>query len=260
MPTTIDLDRALEVAREAVAAGGRAAMPWHRRPVPHETKSDRSPVTAADRASDAAILAVLRDAFPEHDVLSEESGVDGPGGCDCRWIVDPLDGTRGFLRGDEEWGPLVALELQGELMVAAAHLPARGTTYWARRGGGTFRDGERMRVSSVERWNEATLDIGFLRALLAEPWGPGVLELMRSADRVRCPGDLAGSLAVVEGRADAWIEAGVREWDLAAPRLLIEEAGGRFTDLLGRPSHAMGHAVGSNGVLHPDVLAGIRSA
>lgn len=259
MPTTIDLERALDVAKAAVKAGGDAALPWHRRDVPHETKPDHSPVTAADKASDAAILAVIREAFPDHDVLSEESGVDGKGACDCRWIVDPLDGTRGFLRGDEEWGPLVALEFQGELVVAAAHLPVRDTTFWARRGAGTFRDGERMRVSSVGRMREATLVFGYLGGLLREPWGPGTLELFKSADRVRCPGDLAGPLAVVEGRADAWIEAGVREWDLAAPRLLVEEAGGRFTDLLGRPSHAMGHAAASNGLLHGDVLAAIRN-
>jgi len=87
-----------------------------------------------------------------------------------------------------------------------------------------------------------------------------MLDLMRSADRVRCPGDLTGPIAVMEGRADAWIEAGVREWDLAAPRLLIEEAGGKFTDLLGRPQHVLGNGVGSNGRVHHDVLAGLRGA
>lgn len=259
MPTTMDLDRALDVAKAAVRAGGAAARPWHRRDVPREVKADASPVTAADRASDAAMLAVIREAFPDHDVLSEESGVDGPGGCDCRWVLDPLDGTRNFLRGDEAWGPLAALEFQGELVVAAAHLPVRGLTYWARRGLGTFRDGERVHVSTVDRWSESTLMVGFLQALLEDPWGPGVLELVRSADRVRCTGDLTNVLAVVEGRADAWIEAGVREWDLAAPRLLIEEAGGRFSDLVGRSSHALGNAVGTNGRLHGDVLAAIRN-
>jgi histidinol-phosphatase len=259
MTSTIDLDRALDVAREAVAAGGSAALPWHRKEVRHSTKEDDSPVTEADRASDAAMLSVIRGAFADHDILSEESGVQGPGGCDCRWVVDPLDGTRGFLRGDEAWGPLVALEYQGRPIVAAMSLPVHGVTYWAARGRGTFRDGERMRVSAVDRWQDATLVVGFLQALLRDPWGPGVLQLIRSADRVRCPGDLTGPIAVIEGRADAWIEAGVREWDLAAPRLLVEEAGGRFSDLVGGATHTLGNAVGSNGLLHGDVLAGIRN-
>jgi histidinol-phosphatase len=259
MPTTIDLDAALHVALDAVRAAGSAALPWHGRPVETATKEDQSPVTAADRAADAAAIEVIHRAYPEHDLLSEESGARGRGACDCRWVLDPLDGTRGFLRGDEEWGPLLALEFQGEVVVAAATMPLRGVAWWARRGGGAFRDGERIHVSTVDRWNECTLNVGFLRALLREPWGPGALELVRTADRVRGHGSLASAMAVAEGRADAWIEAGVREWDLAAPRLILEEAGGRFSDLAGRPSHAMGHAVGTNARLHGDVLAAIRN-
>jgi histidinol-phosphatase len=224
-----------------------------------EDKPDRSPVTQADRDANDAILAVLAEAFPDQDVLSEESGTHGPGTCDCRWIVDPLDGTRDFIRGDVSWGPMVAFEYQGTLLAAGMSMPVTGQTWWATKGGGCYLGDERVRVSTTTRWEDARLTIGYLRGLLAEPYGVAVLELLQSADQVRCPGNLAGCARVLDGTADAWLEAGVHEWDLAAPRLLLEEAGGKFTDFLGRPSHTMGMALGTNRVLHAQALAVLRA-
>lgn len=258
MRTFAETQYAVDVAREAVAAGGAAALAWWKKDPPTRLKADATPVTQADRESDAAILGVLRDAFEDHDILSEESGTLGPGVCDCRWIVDPLDGTRGFLRGDATWGPLVALEHRGRLVAAAMSMPALGVTWWAGRGTGCYKDGERVRVSSVAQWREARLVVGEMGRLLGEPHGTAVLELIQSAPSTRCPGDLAGCALLLDGRAEIWLEAGVREWDLAAPHLLIEEAGGRFSDFLGRPSHATGMAVGSNRVLHETVLGVLR--
>ena len=258
MRTFGEIQRAVDVAREAVAAGGAAALAWWRKDPPAEVKADTSPVSQADRESDAAILGVLRAAFPDHDVLSEESGARGPGFCDCRWIIDPLDGTRGFLRGDPTWGPLVALEYQGRLVAAAMSMPALGETWCAGRGRGCFKDGERVRVSRIADWGEARIVVGEMDRLLIGPHGAAVLALIESAPSTRCPGDLASCAVLLDGRAEVWLEAGVREWDLAAPHLLVEEAGGRFTDFLGRPSHATGQAVGSNRVLHEKVLSALR--
>src|SRR5262245_61352671 len=124
----IDLDRALRVARDAVAAAGTAALAHLRRGIVVGTKPDLTPVTAADRDAEDAIVAVIRDAFPGHAILGEEGGQRGEG--DVRWIVDPIDGTRGFARGGIMWGPMVALEVAGELVVGAFALPAQGHTYW----------------------------------------------------------------------------------------------------------------------------------
>ncbi|HWP35251.1 MAG TPA: inositol monophosphatase family protein [Thermodesulfobacteriota bacterium] len=257
MTAGLDLPRALDVARRAVEAAAAASLAYFRRGVAIERKADRTPVTAADRAAEAAILAVIREAFPDHDVLSEESGASGAGGT-SRWIVDPLDGTRGFSRGGPFWGPLVALEHAGEIVVGAAALPALGETYWAARGLGAWRNGTRLAVSAVADWREATLSLGELPSLLAPPHGAGVAELIRTAESARAVGDVAGCALLLCGIADAWLEAGVRIWDLAPLKVLVEEAGGRFTDFAGRPTVASGHAVASNGRLHDHLLAVLR--
>jgi histidinol-phosphatase len=253
------LDRrlALDTARRAVQAAGRAALAHFRRGVGVEWKADGSPVTAADRDAEAAILGAIRAAFPTHSILAEESGVIA-GDPESRWFVDPLDGTRGFARGGTCWGPLVALEHAGDLLAAAMALPAQGITYWALRGEGAFRDGERVRVSAVARLDQATVCVGEMRVLLAPDRRDGVVDLVRAAASARCPGDLAGCATLLEGRADVWIEAGVKIWDLAAPRLLVEEAGGSVSDLGGAASIAAGEALATNGLLHAEALRRLR--
>ena len=198
----LDLDRALSVARDAVAAAGAAALAHLRRGVVVETKPDLSPVTAADRAAEDEIIAIIRAVFPDHAILGEEGGAHGAG--DIRWIVDPIDGTRGFARGGIMWGPMIALEVRGELRRRATHA--------------------------------------------------GMASLVAGAASTRCYGDLAGCALVLDGRAEAWIEGGVKEWDLAAPAILVEEAGGRFTDWTGARSCASGYGIASNGRLHDVVL------
>jgi len=160
-PRPIDLQRAVRVARDAVAAAGAAALAHLRRGVVVETKPDLSPVTAADRAAEDEIIAVIRAAFPDHAILGEEGGARGGGA--VRWIVDPIDGTRGFARGGMMWGPMVALEVDGELVAGALALPALGRTYWAAQGAGAWRDGERLAVSAIADLADATLSIGELR-------------------------------------------------------------------------------------------------
>jgi histidinol-phosphatase len=243
------IDRALAVAKDAVAAAGAAALAHLRNGIVVETKPDLSPVTAADRAAEDEIVAIIRAAFPDHAILGEEGGVRGTG--DVRWIVDPIDGTRGFARGGIMWGPMVALEVRGELVVAAIALPAQGTTYWASKGCGCFRDGTRLAVSGVTELADATLSVGELRRMTKHP---GITSLIARAASTRCYGDLAGCALVLDGRAEVWIEGGVQPWDLAAPALLVAEAGGRFTDWTGAPTFEGGYGVASNGRLHDEIL------
>lgn len=253
-----DLSLALETARAAVEAAARVCLRHFRGPLEIERKPDRSPVTQADREAETAILEEIRRRFPRHSVLSEESGASGEGSA-SRWIVDPLDGTRGFTRGGSHWGPLVALEHRGDVVVGAMTLPALGETYWAARGQGCFRDGERLRVSEVSDWTEATLSVGELRNLLAPPHGAAVASLIATAASTRCYGDLAGCAMLLSGRAEAWLEAGVKVWDVAALAILVKEAGGRFTDFDGGAAIDAGRAVATNGeLLHGHVLASLR--
>ncbi len=226
-----------------------------RRGVIVETKPDLTPVTAADRAAEDEIVGVIRAAFPDHAILGEEGGARGTG--DVRWIVDPIDGTRGFARGGMMWGPMVALEVAGELVVGALALPALGRTYWAARGRGAWRDGTRLAVSAIAELADATLSIGELRRLASER---GIQSLIGRAASTRSYGDLAGCAMVLDGRAEVWIEGGVKTWDIAAPAILIAEAGGRFTDWRGTPSIETGHAIASNGAIHDVVLQALAAA
>jgi len=250
---TLDLTLAIETARRAAEAGARAALRRFRQPLAVEWKADRSPVTAADREAEAAILGEIRRTFPGHGILAEECG-ESAGDGENRWIVDPLDGTRGFSRGGAFWGPLVALEHRGEIVAGAMALPVLGETYWAGRGRGAFRNGEPIRLSRVDRLENATLSLGELRPLLRIERGKGVESLIERVASARCYGDVAGCAQLLCGRADVWIEAGVRLWDLAALQVLVEEAGGRFTDFEGTRSLAHGQALASNALLHEAAL------
>lgn len=252
--TEIDLDRALAVARDAVAAGGAAALTHLRRGVVVETKPDLTPVTAADRAAEDEIIAVIRAAFPDHAILGEEGGARGAGA--VRWIVDPIDGTRGFSRGGMMWGPMVALEVAGELVAGALALPVLGRTYWAARGRGAWRDGTRLAVSAIANLDDATLSVGELKRMATHR---GIQALIARTASTRCYGDLAGCALVLDGRAEVWVEGGVKPWDVAAPAILITEAGGRYSDWSGAPTIETGYAIASNGLIHDEVVRAMSS-
>jgi histidinol-phosphatase len=255
----VDLARAAETARRAAEKGGSTALRWFKTGVRVETKLDQSPVTQADKDSEAAIVAEIRRDFPDHDLLTEESGAKGQGS-EYRWIVDPLDGTKGFIRGGAFWGPIVALEERGQIVAGAMAMPVLEEVYWAGRGQGAFRNGSRLSLSSIEGLDQAALSLGELRGLTSPPHGPGVLQLIRSATVTRCYGDVAGCAMLLNGQADLWVEAGVQIWDIAGLMILVEEAGGRFTDLEGRPTVTSGNAIAGNARIHQRALEVIAAA
>ncbi len=254
----LDLAKAMDAARRAVEAASAASLAHFRRGVRVEVKPDRTPVTQADRDSEAAILAVVRAAFPEHGFLGEETGAHA-GSAETRWIVDPLDGTKGFTRGGGFWGALVALEHRGAIVAGAMALPALRETYWAAKGLGAFvragdAEPERLGVSRISRWSDSTLSFGEPHVLFRPPMLERLASLALSSQSARCYGDLAGCALVLQGKAEAWIEAGVQVWDIAALRVLVEEAGGTFTDFAGTATHASGGCIASNGLVHEHVL------
>ena len=256
-----DLAAALATARQAAEAGGAAALRHFRTGVRVELKPDRTPVTAADREAEAAIVAVIQARFPGHAILGEESGAHA--GSEARWIVDPIDGTRGFTRGGSFWGPLVAFEVEGEVLAGAMAMPALGDVYWAARGLGAWRSsrGEapvRLQVSGISDWAEATLSLGEQKFLYQGDRRQPLLDLVLGAAQARGYGDLAGCAMVLDGRAEAFVEAGVQVWDIAPLKILIEEAGGTFTALDGKATHTAGSCLASNGRVHQHVLQALR--
>ena len=211
-----------------------------------ETKPDLTPVTEADRAVEAAIRTALARERPHDAVLGEEQGVSGGG--TRRWIVDPIDGTRNYSRGIPVWATLIALEEHGELRLGVVSAPALGRRWWAERGAGAFANGDRIGVSGVGSIHDAVLCFALeqpLPRIAQECW------------HVRGYGDFWAHMLVAEGAADGAIDAvGVKLWDLAAVQPIVEEAGGRFTDLDGIARADGGSAVSSNGLLHAALLEG----
>ncbi len=251
------MDRVLEVMTEAAHAAGEIGLKYFRRAVEVTLKPDRSPVTRADREAEQIIVEILHGAFPEYGFLGEELGTRGPK--EVRWIVDPIDGTRNFVRGIPIWAVLIALEERGEVTAGVIYAPVSGEVYTARRGGGAFLRGERLRVSEISALERATLIHASLELLRRSPHWDGFVRLVDATDRQRGFGDYMCYALVAEGRAEIALEASdLKPWDLAPVKILVEEAGGRFTDFAGVPTIYSGTALASNGRLHAAALALLR--
>ena len=233
-----------------------------RRDITIERKPDGSFVTAADQAIERLIRDRIRSAFPDHGVVGEEYGEDD-GAAPTRWYIDPIDGTHNFMRGVPLFGTLLGLERDGELQVGVISAPAMGERWFAWRGGGAWnrgRTGERrLHVSGVAAIADAQLVYGSGRENVASGLMPGFDALMSAAWRERGFGDFWGYALVAEGAAEAMLETGMHPWDLAAPQVLIEEAGGRVTDVEGDRRIDAPSFVGSNGLVHDEVLRRLRA-
>jgi histidinol-phosphatase len=221
-----------------------------------ETKPDLSPVTEADRAVEQVLRKRIGEERPGHGVVGEEFGADRPG--TARWILDPIDGTKNYVRGLPVWATLIALERDGRVEVGVVSAPALHRRWWAARGEGSFVDGRRIHVSRVADLGDAVLSYASLTSWERHGMGEEFLALARACWRTRGFGDFWSHMLVAEGAADLAVEPEVEVWDLAAPQVIVEEAGGRFTNLDGVPTPAGGSVVSSNGLLHDRVLATLR--
>lgn len=245
------------VAEAAARAGGRAALRYFRDPALRvDHKADASPVTRADREAEAAIRTLIAEAFPADAWLGEESGADAGSG-ERRWIVDPIDGTRNFIQGIPLWATLVACECAGRIVASAVWIPALDECYEARLGGGARCNGEPITVSDRATLGDSLWCFearGFFDAA-----GLGALfdECQRTSRLQRGLSDAYAHMLIASGRADCMIEPRLSLWDMAAPSLIVSEAGGRFSDLAGQPGPYGAGAVISNGLLQDDLLARI---
>jgi histidinol-phosphatase len=218
-----------------------------------ETKPDLTPVTEADQAAEKALRARLEAKRPRDGVVGEEYGeTAGSGG--RRWILDPIDGTKSYVRGIPAWGTLIALERDGEIVVGVVSAPALRRRWWASRGAGAFADGERIRVSRVSAIEDALLCYTSLPAFEEHGLGKEFRALAARCWEARGFSDYWAHVLVAEGSADLAVEPVMNLWDNAPLQVIVEEAGGRFTDLEGRPRADGGSAVTTNGLLHEAVL------
>jgi histidinol-phosphatase len=229
-----------------------------------ETKPDLTPVTEADKAVERTLRDRLALARPGDAIVGEEYGSSETPENGRRWIVDPIDGTKNYVRGIPVWGTLLALQEGDEVTVGVVSAPALGRRWWAAKGAGAFmRDGlsdgpRRIRVSAVRALADAQLCISGFDGWEAAGGLDSMLSLARSCWRTRGFGDFWIYMLVAEGVAEIGCEAAVSLWDLAAPQVIVEEAGGTFTDLAGVPTAAGGDALATNGLLHLEALALVR--
>lgn len=234
-----ELEAALAAARQA----GELALGYWRTGITAESKSDESPVTAADRHCERLFVQELMARFPDDGILGEEGAGKPAGPAGRRWIIDPIDGTRDFVRGNRVWAQLVALEEKGEVVVAVAHFPALGETYWARRGGGAFRNGQALAVSTIKEPTESVLCINGLGAMHRHRFSDGLVEWMKQFWSVRSFGGILDVMLVCSGSAELWIEETAAPWDLAVPKLIASESGARFFNFDGGASIYGGNCI-----------------
>jgi len=247
------MDRKLEVAIAAARAGGEVALRYFRTGVEVERKSDGSPVTAADRECERRIAEVLRQTFPEHAIVGEEFGERE--GREARWIIDPIDGTKSFIRGIPFFATLVALEERGEITTGAVYAPALDDLLYAQKGRGAFDKSGPLRVSRVRALEEAMLVFGGANVMRSRGWWSAYERLVDASARQRAYGDYFGYTFVARGQAEAMIEVDVRPWDLAPLKVIIEEAGGRFSTFAGEATVHGETVVASNGLVHEAILS-----
>jgi histidinol-phosphatase len=246
-----DLELALELAD---VADGISLPRFRAADLAVKTKPDRTPVTEADRAVEAALRDVLAGERPGHAVLGEEEGTTGDADAQWRWIIDPIDGTANYLRGIPVWATLIALEHAGEIVVGVASAPAMGHRWWAARGDGAFADGRPISVSKVASIENAQLSSDGFDSWERHGGSDAFMALVRRCWRTRGFGDFWQHMLVAEGAVDIALEPEVSLWDLAAIQVIVEEAGGRFTDLGGEARADGGTACSTNGLLHAAVL------
>ncbi len=224
------------------------------------SKPDLSPVSDADQAVEALVRQQLATERPDDAFCGEESGSAGSG--PRTWVLDPIDGTKNFVRGVPVWASLLALLVDGEPVLGVVSAPALGQRWWAARGHGAYgaslgRPARRLRVSAVDRLADASLSYASLSGWADAGRQQALLDLIGQVWRSRAYGDFWSYMLVAEGAVDLAAEPELSLWDLAALAPIVTEAGGRFTGLNGVDGVRQGNAAASNGLLHPALLAAL---
>lgn len=246
-------EREMEIARTAALRAGELALQYQSQGVTPETKADLSPVTIADRESERLISSLLAEVFPHDGLLGEEGGSKQPAS-GRRWIIDPIDGTRDFLRGLPNWAVLIALESGGAVDLGVCHFPVRNVTYYAVRGAGAWRNDSRIRISKIAEPARAVLCVSELNEMADFAFAPRLVEWTKQFGLVHSYSSCQDGMYVASGQAEVSIQASGKAWDFAAPRIVAEEAGALFFNFDGGASIYGGNCV----IAVPALAAGVR--
>jgi len=246
-----------EVALTAAHEAGQFALGYFDQGIAVEWKPDASPVTMADKGAEQLLRKTLLGKFPNDGFLGEEFG-DTLGSSGYRWIIDPIDGTRSFVRGIPIWATLVGLEYKGELIAGVVYIPAWKQTFRALRGDGAFRDERKIRVSDVNTIDKAHVYYSSISWFNKSGHDKQFLNLVSLTERQRGFGDFYGFVMIAQGSGEIMVEHGVHAWDLGALVPIVEEAGGKLTAWDGKLDIEKPDVLASNGLLHDEALKIIR--
>jgi histidinol-phosphatase len=242
----------LSVAQEAALMGGRRTLIYFNRGVEVETKADDTPVTRADREAEEVIRRTIAKYYPTHSIIGEEGGKT-EGDPDYRWIIDPIDGTKTFIRGVPLYGVLIGVEVKGRADVGVIFIPPMDEVVCASRGHGCHWNGRRCWVSKVSKLGEAAVMVTNVTSAQARS---DAYERLAAATKFqRTWGDCYGYALVATGRAEVMLDPAMNPWDCAPMLPILEEAGGHFTTWAGERTIWGKDAVGTNGALNGEVLA-----
>ena len=248
----------LTTALEAARAAADVVRHYYQRNIKITLKADKSPVTEADVETEKAIRALLAARFPDHGFYGEETGTQALD-AEYVWIVDPIDGTKAFVREYPMFSTQIALMHSGRLIVGVSSAPAYGELAYAELGVGAWLNEQPIHVSSIDTIEAAALSTGNLKTLATGPRWPAFGQLIGRLGRIRGYGDFLHYHLLASGRIDAIVESDVNILDVGACAVIVEAAGGRFTDLDGRPlSITSGSVLASNGLLHEQVHRAIH--
>lgn len=247
-----DLDFAVDVCKRA----GALALKHFRSGIEMTMKPDNTPVTLADKECESLIRQEISQVFPGDTILGEEEGESRSNSesNQRKWIIDPIDGTYNFARGIPIFSLLLALEVKGKIVVGVVHNPATSDIYYAELGCGAFKNGERLKVSKVARVEDSLFLFGGPNRILEKGFWDGFTKCIGKSYRQRGLGDYLNFAYIFEGKGEASMEVGLYPWDLAPMKVIVEEAGGRFSDLDGGDSIYTGNCLVSNGLVHDAYL------
>jgi myo-inositol-1(or 4)-monophosphatase len=251
----------LHVAMAAAKEAGRIQMSHLGHSYSVEYKGDIDPVTVVDKLCEKAIVQMISDTFPDHDIMTEESPFEAKGS-PWRWIVDPIDGTTNYFHGFPFFCVSIGLEIDGEVKLGIVHIPVLNETFHAEKGKGAFLNGSRISVSQNDNLNRSFLCTGFPYDVREHPdcYLQYFREFLIKSFGIRRPGSAAIDLSyLAAGRFDGFWELKLHPWDVAAGSLLITEAGGKVTDFQGQPFTIYSEEIlASNGLIHEEMLEVVR--
>ncbi len=242
----------LKVAIEAAKESGKILGSYFRTNLKVHTKADQSPVTKADKESEKKIVSIIREHFQDHNILGEEFSYKKTNS-EFKWIIDPLDMTKNFIRGVPFFSNFIALERKGKIIAGVISMPAMNILAYASYGKGSFVNNKKVKVSKIKDISEAFMVFGDIDARGLAPYEKQFFDLINKCKFSRGYGDALGYILLAQGYVDVAFDR-PKPWDIAPGKIIVEEAGGKVTDFAGNDTIYSGNSIATNGMLHDIIL------